>query len=239
MTNLEILVLADNAGLSGPLPGSYAGLRQLRYLNLTGTQLCAPTDSAFQAWLRGVETKEGVTSCAAGNTTPTPTPTPAPTGRDYDVDDDGLIEVASLEQLDAIRHDLDGDGSPANATAYGAAFPDALAGMGCPSAGCQGYELTTNLDFDPTDNDDYRSGWTPIGSSSWFNSTFEGNGHTIDDLLVKRGSNVGLFGTAGTRSDIRRVKLTDVNVNVKGQRGRFPGGSETAAQSPPSMPTAA
>ena len=76
LTNLEILVLADNAGLSGPLPGSYAGLRQLHHLDLTGTQLCAPTDAAFQAWLRGVETKEGVTNCAAGNTTPTPTPVP-------------------------------------------------------------------------------------------------------------------------------------------------------------------
>ena len=36
---------------------------------------------------------------------------------DYDTDDDGLIEVSYLEQLDAIRYDLDGEpiahGSPA------------------------------------------------------------------------------------------------------------------------------
>ena len=31
---------------------------------------------------------------------------------DYDLDNDGLIEVCNLQQLDAIRHDLDGDGSP-------------------------------------------------------------------------------------------------------------------------------
>ena len=29
---------------------------------------------------------------------------------DYDADDDGLIEVSRLEQLNAIRFDLDGDG---------------------------------------------------------------------------------------------------------------------------------
>ena len=29
---------------------------------------------------------------------------------DYDRDDDGLIEVANLAQLNAIRWDLDGDG---------------------------------------------------------------------------------------------------------------------------------
>ena len=31
---------------------------------------------------------------------------------DYDTDDDGLIEISTLEQLDAVRYDLDGDGVP-------------------------------------------------------------------------------------------------------------------------------
>ncbi len=31
---------------------------------------------------------------------------------DYDADNDGLIEICNLKQLDAIRHDLDGDGTP-------------------------------------------------------------------------------------------------------------------------------
>ena len=66
---------------------------------------------------------------------------------DYDVDDDGLIEVADLAQLHAIRWDRDGDGTSANA-GYAAAFPDAAADMGCPSGGCTGYELTADLDFD-------------------------------------------------------------------------------------------
>lgn len=51
---------------------------------------------------------------------------------DYDADDDGLIEVSSLAQLNAIRWDLAGDGSaenPGYAQAYGLARSD----MGCPS----------------------------------------------------------------------------------------------------------
>ena len=45
---------------------------------------------------------------------------------DYDADDDGLIEIEWLEQLDAVRWDLDGDGvveDGGNAEKYAAAFP--------------------------------------------------------------------------------------------------------------------
>ena len=46
---------------------------------------------------------------------------------DYDLDGDGFIEISNLAQLDAVRHDLDGNGDPsagAGATAYNAAFPE-------------------------------------------------------------------------------------------------------------------
>ena len=46
---------------------------------------------------------------------------------DYDTDDDGLIEVANLAQLDAIRYDMDGNGIATSSyqgrTKYAAAFP--------------------------------------------------------------------------------------------------------------------
>ena len=60
---------------------------------------------------------------------------------DYDADEDGLIEIRTLAQLDAVRHDLDGDGNPAveGAAAYAAAFAEAVDGMGCDiSDGCVG-----------------------------------------------------------------------------------------------------
>ena len=57
-----------------------------------------------------------------GEAIPTPMPTPTVTplavspalAARYDTDGDGLIEIEFLEQLDAIRHDLDGDGIPAD-----------------------------------------------------------------------------------------------------------------------------
>ena len=79
------------------------------------------------------------------------TVTPPATDGDYDIDNDGLIEISVLEQLNAIRWDLDGDGivdsSITDSQPYLAAFPDAVTGMGCPSNECNGYELSRDLDF--------------------------------------------------------------------------------------------
>ena len=94
-----------------------------------------------------------------------------PPPADYDADNDGLIEIDSLARLNAVRWDLDGDGTPAagNETGYAAAFPDAPFLMGCPS-GCTGYELTGDLEFGTWDaNNAYwngGSGWDPIGDDT-------------------------------------------------------------------------
>ena len=96
---------------------------------------------------------------------------------DYDADGDGLIEVSSLAQLNAIRWDLDGDGAadvyppasdgrtghdPDGASKLAAAFPQAEANMGCPSSGCAGYELAADLDFDTNG-----SGAADAGDEFW------------------------------------------------------------------------
>ena len=65
LSNLRQLDLRDNPILSGPLPASFTGLTSLTYLRLDGTQLCAPTDAAFQAWLGGIGGRLGVVNCAA------------------------------------------------------------------------------------------------------------------------------------------------------------------------------
>ena len=114
------------------------------------------------------------------------------TGVDYDTDDDGLIDIFTLAQLDAIRHDPNGDGVPVQSgtAAYTMAFPIAATGMGCPSSGgCTGYELETDLDFDTNADgsvdagDEYWDngrGWEPIGQGGYpLYATFEGNGRTI------------------------------------------------------------
>ena len=148
---------------------------------------------------------------------------------DYDSDDNGLIEINTLDQLNAVRWDLDGNGipAPANTTTYAAAFPNRITAtstpMGCPSA-CEGYELTANLDFAAdgmavTSTDPYPN-WTPIGGS--YAAVFDGKGHTISRLTISGGpTQTGLFGTLrGSGAVIRDVGLIDPSVSGGGFNGR-------------------
>ena len=154
----------------------------------------------------------------------------------YDENGNGLIEIGTLAQLNAIRWDLNGDGaldSGADTTAYRAAFPNARLNMGCPANNCIGYELVRDLDFD-TDgngstwtetngviagdaNDAYYNnggGWQPIGSrTARFNATFDGKGHVIENLFMSRGQHdVGLFSATDTSASIIALGLPDVRV---------------------------
>ena len=68
----------------------------------------------------------------------TAAPRPAAAQTDYDQNNNGLIEIRNLDQLNAVRYDLDGNGDPASSTPYDAAFPDRhsepATRMGCPRA---------------------------------------------------------------------------------------------------------
>ncbi len=135
---------------------------------------------------------------------------------DVDRDDDGLIEIDNLEGLNAMRYQPDGTGYRESATA-----PKVV--IGCPNNGCKGYELTRDLDFN--DDDSYSStanriiwttgaGWQPIGdSSNAFTGKFEGNDHTISDLMIDRGTEwIGLFGYTGSGAEIANVGLLSVDI---------------------------
>ena len=153
---------------------------------------------------------------------------------DVDRDDDGLIEIYYLDNLDAIRHQLDGSGYKASGSATRIT-------TGCPDTGCNGYELVGDLDFTTTQsyvsgivNDDWvlsdddftdttKLGWLPIGSvsnlncrssiSRCFNSIFEGNGYRISNLHINRDGNfngTGLF--AGNLGTIRNFGLSEIRV---------------------------
>ena len=149
--------------------------------------------------------------------------------RPYDTDGDGLIEITTLAQLDAVRHDLNGDGVPTagGASAYRAAFPDAFVEVGAQLRcvlECRGYELMADLDFDTDDDgdvdsdDDYwnnGAGWNPMGrSGAELLTTFEGNGHTIRNLFINRPStnHAGLFGYTDWKAALRNVGLIQVDV---------------------------
>ena len=157
----------------------------------------------------------------------------------YDTDGDGLIEISTLKQLDAMRHDLDGDGRPTTAgeAAYRLAFTALPADMQLHcDGGCKGYELLEDLDFDtddsgaPNADDAYwadGAGWQPIGGNgNEFRTIFEGNGHTIRNLFINRPAKdrVGLFGQiTGTSTHIRRVGLINVDVTGKAYVGGLVG----------------
>ena len=146
--------------------------------------------------------------------------------RDYDSDNDGLIDVSSLAQLDALRYDLNGDGLVDGAIwmPYYSAYPMGALGMGCPTDdGCTGYELMADLDFDTDDDgdvdsdDDYWNGgdgWDPIGEEDTpYTADFTGNRRTVSNLFIDRDTEdgIGLFG-AVDRSRIRGVNLAGVDV---------------------------
>ena len=166
-----------------------------------------------------------IIGAAASDPEKLPTAVAASTAAAHDRDGDGLIEVDNLTQLDAIRWDLNGDGVSDNAD-YAAAFPDAGTSTMCPVASCSGYELTTDLDFDTNKNseanegDDYwnnGSGWIPIGEThDPFVATFDGGGHTISNLYIRRSPNVGLFGILGSGSTVSDIGLADISVEASG-----------------------
>ena len=119
--------------------------------------------------------------------------------RDEDLDDNNnrLIEVHTLDELALLRDDLNGDGADDGRIGEITAMGNA----GCPSSGCLGYELNRSLNFNDAGSyatgsgnmDTFgqpASGWKPIGSCSSdtscssYTGTFDGNGHSITDLLI-------------------------------------------------------
>ena len=66
MASLQELSLTRNAGMEGPLPTDLTDLHQLDALLAGGTDLCAPSDAGFQAWLEGVY-KRRIAPCVAGD----------------------------------------------------------------------------------------------------------------------------------------------------------------------------
>ena len=110
--------------------------------------------------------------------------------------------------------------------------PNKAAGMGCPAAGCTGYEIGAGSE-DTALNVDLKigsfnsdAGWLPIPG---FAATFEGNGNTISGPYMSRtGNDNGLFGTVTSAGAIRNVGLTGVNVTGGNSTGGLVGSNAGA-----------
>lgn len=135
---------------------------------------------------------------------------------DYDIDNDGLIEIEDLQDLNEIRNNVtemnysgEVDGI-ISLELHG----DALYGSndGCPEDGCAGYELVRDLNFDTNLNEQFDAGdtywnegkgWQSIGSFFIkFVAEFHGNGFTIHNLNINRPQQqfLGLFAYADMAS---------------------------------------
>ena len=161
------------------------------------------------------------------------------TDGDYDDDNDGLIEICNWTQFEAINYDLDGDGSVG--ADHPTSFPGAAVDMGCPSSGCIGYELLTDLDHNYSNSYPGDEGWNPrypIGSNPpcvdgtlqprcgrnvrGYSGVFEGNGHTISDFLIepgdqsKSGYRLGLFRSIEATGVVRNLNIRDIYVGSGG-----------------------
>ena len=152
---------------------------------------------------------------------------------DIDRDKDGLIELYTLDDLNAIRYQLDGSGYRSSAAAE-------KSSAGCAVGGCIGYELVRSLSFsddnsyadiankvawtvnDYEDSDD--SGWQPIGSRSRpFSAILEGNHHIIADLMINRPADddIGLF--SGASGHIINVGLLNIDIRGRAHVGGLAG----------------
>ena len=124
---------------------------------------------------------------------------------DYDLNNDGLIELNDLSDLNAVRN------APGGSSLYGSS-------AGCPSGGCFGFFLTADLNFDTNapagvgPEDQYFTadrGWVPIPE---FYAMFDGGGHVIRNLTIigSNGELTGLFGSVGA-ANIKNLRFENVN----------------------------
>ena len=147
---------------------------------------------------------------------------------DVDRDGDGLIEIATLEELNAMRYVPDGSG-------YKESLAHPVISAGCPVPGCKGYELIGNLDFkhdasyrNPSLNKKTWSegrGWLPIGDRlSPFAAVFNGNGYTISNLTIKSaGYDIGFFGFMASTAKVDNIGLSEVDVDGENDSGGLVG----------------
>ena len=76
LASLQQLYLNGNTDLAGPLPLTLPALSQLSVLDIRETTLCAPVNTAFQAWLATIDFKGTV--CGTPPPPPPPPPPPVP-----------------------------------------------------------------------------------------------------------------------------------------------------------------
>ena len=113
---------------------------------------------------------------------------------------DGMIEIATLADLQSINNDLAGN-----------------------------YRVTADIDAFETQNWNGGRGFAPIGSGAEpFAGILDGNGHVIQNLYIHRGeeNNIGLFGIISSSGEVRNLRLAEVRVSGDTNIGGLAGGND-------------
>ena len=136
-----------------------------------------------------------------------------PNTTDIDADGDGLIEIKDATMLSNIRYALGG-------TRYKKSSSDVGNVTGCHNSGCQGYELSNNINLAGVN-------WVPIGdsSSNTFSSIFNGNGYEIQNLTITSSAitYLGLFGYISSAT-ISNVGVVGISITATNTSGIYVGG---------------
>jgi hypothetical protein len=88
------------------------------------------------------------------------------------------------------------------------------------------YTLANDIDASGTDGWYDGKGFDPVGNdSTGFGGIFDGDGHTISNLTIDRGSTdyVGLFGSIDSGSSVVAVGLANATITANGQVGALAG----------------
>jgi len=139
-----------------------------------------------------------------------------------DTDGDGLVDISTLEQLNAIRFNLSGTGL--TLTEGGVTDSTGCFGDETGNVSCNGYELLNDLNFDTNAdgvmdaNDTYWNeglGWQPIGERfNAFTSIFDGSFFRVRNLYINRPteSYVGLFGAVSGDGMLIGARVRNISV---------------------------
>ena len=138
--------------------------------------------------------------------------------KSHDRDGNGLIDICTPAQLNAMRYDLNGDGI-ADGDPLNTAYTDYLScGQTNTSdtASCKGYELMEDISLALYDGEpSSEEVWTPIGP---WGAVFDGGGFSITGLK----GNSGLFSVIGAGAVVKNVDVVDAKItrdNIPGNVG--------------------
>ena len=162
---------------------------------------------------------------------------------DYDMDDDGYIDIRTRDQWAAMDEDRNGDGivdgvaSYISARDYVKGFPGAMNTMGCGAKDhdgqattpdqptCTGYEMLNDIDFREVGGYEYRA--IPEAPGNSFGQPgvtfdFKGNGYRVINLYYHNGRNQsgrgsGIFGEVSNGARFEGIALWNSWVYLAGK----------------------